>query len=95
MTQAALERIGEDRRALHVADFNPIARTGGAPREVTLKRSPELVPDERHLWHVLEVAGRRDEWVVYDGMNERQHLNHLRSIATAFLITLESKLHLV
>ena len=49
-----------------------------------MKRSAELEPDERHLWHVLEVGGRKDEWVVYDSMNERQHLNHLRSVGSAF-----------
>ena len=84
VTQAALERLAVDSRDRLVADFNRIARTGGAPREITLKRSAELLPDERHLWHVLEVGGRKDEWVVYDSMNERQHLNHLRSIGAAF-----------
>ena len=84
VTQAALERIGKDRRILLVADFNRIARAGGAPREITLKCSAEVPPEERHLWHVLEVAGRKDEWVVYDSMNEGQHLNHLRSVGVAF-----------
>ena len=89
VTQAALERFAGDRRASLVADFNRAARAGGAPREITLKRSAELVPDERHLWHVLEVGGGKDEWVVYDSMNERQHLNHLRSVGSAFAMKFE------
>ena len=84
VTQAALELFEDDKRALLVADFNRIARTRGAPREVTLKCSTELEPAERHLWHVLEVAGSKEEWVVYDRMNEGQHLNHLRSVGAAF-----------
>lgn len=84
VTQAALECLPPDRRASHVAEFNRIARVGGAPREITFKRSAELLLDERHLWHVLEVGGRKDEWVVYDSMNERQHLNHLKCVGMAF-----------
>ena len=89
VTQAALEGIALDSRASHVAEFNRIARYGGAPREVTLRCSAELEPNERHLWHVLEVKGSKDEWVVYDSMNERQHLNHLRSVGAAFGMNLE------
>ena len=84
VTQFALGRLAVGRRALCVDEFNRIARAGGAPREITLKRSAELTPDERHLWHVLEVGESKDVWVVYDSMNERQHLNHLRSVGAAF-----------
>ena len=84
VTQLALERLEVGRRVSCVDAFNRIARAGGAPRETTLERSKELKPDERHLWHVLEVGGKKDEWVVYDSMNERQHLNHLRSVGVAF-----------
>lgn len=84
VTQAALERFPSDSRAALIAEFNSTARTGGAPREITLKCSADFMPEERHLWHVLEVGGRKDEWVVYDRMNEKQHLNHLRSVGAAF-----------
>lgn len=89
VTQAALDRFPSDSRAALVAEFNSTARAGGAPREITLKRSADLMPEERHLWHVLEVGGRKDEWVVYDSMNEKQHLNHLRSVGVAFGLEFE------
>ena len=89
VTQFALEHLAVGRRASCVDEFNRIARAGGAPREVTLKRSAELEPEERHLWHVLEVGESKDEWVVYDSMNERQHLNHLRSVGAVFRMKFE------